>query len=826
MSGGYEANKAAPAGMNVFDLGSNQWSSSYEPKVGPPADQGGPSSTRPGGDRPLGSSVGTSPSTSTSTLPSGASKGGPTSADTAESPPGPSDTSPADPFTSKPGLSSSQTVGIVLGILATLSALFIGLMLCNRRRKKRIAAAAARDWDFERRTMIENRGLGKPYGLGSPPPPVPPATTAGIIGLGLRGLESAGLAGFQRISSMRSTSQAQRYAQLHDRSADDDGNDMDEKIARVPTKREGQGIRLLGPRAPRCPPRNHVVSPPIPGPRKDMLGDEDTRVFANVTPGRSDRSGESSTAATSSRKPGWRSASDILKRRVVSTSSSAGHSESESLVPPQRIRGGPVPTPDGSVVDFDPFSDTAHPAADTPPRTPTAQGRRASVLEERDLGEGHTGVYELPMLDTAPLDFGPLLTPSGQSRNSLTPSERKRVSKAPSDMEEGVIGVAHKASHHAPSLLSSPDCSAELTGTGIRRSESFFKRMTQGGITGLLSSVGSSSAGRRQSRGGSADIRDPTPAPDLWPIISRDDVTEADEPVTPRQPRRTDTFGHERNEVSLSSLQSARSMRDMVVVQRDREVSDGTVSHEGVLGWWGAGGPQGSDEDLLGGALVPSPTHSELSDEHDNRRESLLTESANSPKTPTQSVRQADTADPPSVLIGPVTPERTSSGHETNGSSPHWSIRTGASTRTFGPTSASTPKDAGALSVPASEPLLAGPSDSRQINKRGSPLPEQVVAHRRPVKDMVNSINKRSSLPVPGRPSSTREDGPASSVSSCESSNSNPSSVGTGSGSDASGNAAGRRKRPATTYEAVKRGQLTITNPDGSPRRETSDTGR
>ena len=150
------------------------------------------------------------------------------------------------------------------------------------------------------------------------------------------------------------------------------------------------------------------------------------------------------------------------------------------------------------------------------------------------------------------------------------------------------------------------------------------------------------------------EIRDPAPGPSLWPVQSREGPSAWN-------------IGHAKGP-SLSSLASARSMRDMVIVRRE-----GTDSSEG----------------------------------------SCIIEQTES--------REGTPMDPPRVFEEDESRFFASPTEEDFASPPLGSMSTA---QTLLPNH-----------NPAHKPTLP----------TGSPLPKYLVEHRRPVKDMVFSINKRAS---------------------------------------------------------------------------------
>jgi hypothetical protein len=92
-------------------------------------------------------------------------------------------------------------------------------------------------------------------------------------------------------------------------------------------------------------------------------------------------------------------------------------------------------------------------------------------------------------------------------------------------------------------------------------------------------------------------------------------------------------------------------------------------------------------------------------------------------------------------------------------------------------------------------------SPSHAVPPSGSPIPHPVLMHRRPVSEMVRSINKRGS----GSGSTGSGDMTPNSLFSPQSRYSSPAST-----------PRQDRVRPKTLYEAVKRDKLLVANPDSS----------
>jgi hypothetical protein len=345
---------------------------------------------------------------------------------------------------------------------------------------------------------------------------VPPTSPEKTVGLGMGTIKAS----FASLRNFRRELPSETYAVLNDEAPDS-------SPVRQTTRRSGQGIRLLGPRSQRAS-YAPVASPPsiaTGDSRRDMLSDEDSRNFAKP---RDWNVGEDDVGK-------WQSARSIL----------ADHTEDpfeddESLRPPI-ITGGPVPTPFGSRTSLDPFS-------------------------ERDIVDGDFG---LPHVSSEPLDLAGLLPPTSHKRYSAMSGVSGQSSI--SDCSEGVVHYAHISP-------ASTSLSPESTYMPIKRTDTFFKRMAAGGITSLLSNK--SIARSTSTRSTVYNIRDPAPPPSLWPVVSRDMMrvqsglpdSKDDIPKPPTAWKGDDlkpvrpTHHHG---PSLTSITSARSMRDMVITQRE-----------------------------------------------------------------------------------------------------------------------------------------------------------------------------------------------------------------------------------------------------------------
>lgn len=651
-------------------------------------------------------------------------------------------------------LTTPAKIALILGIVAIVGIAVGGLLYRYRRKKRKAAGIVAALWNGK------GGGGDRPYGSRekggeglmeeSREGPSETVEKSPIIGLGM-GVIGASLASIS--SKLGPRRNQDPYAVLHDE------GDVGGPIRRS-TRREGNGIRLVGPRpspsSKYAPVRlgaalGRVRSPldAVQESRINMLHDEDSRRFFD--------DGQS---------PDWIITSPVDKGRWSSARSILGHHQDDSdpfdddegddLSPP--IRGGPVPTPHASQSDLDPFED---------------YNRRSSTF-----------------LST----FDDLLSPPVahySDGGSLPRSQRSGTSGDLSDMEEGSVHHAHFASQ-TPASLVSP---IEAAYVPIKRSESFFKRMTQGGITSLLS--------RQQSQKGTVrvlDIRDPTPAPELWPIESRDELTS---PVSagPSYPPSSFKDGlapitvHGRGP-SLSSIQSAKSMRDMVIVQREATSSS---EEEGIIET--ASSPGSDMPETTGASLTLSDSQSTIY-AHARHGQTAVSDSSpsitTSPflggQTPGSIVfNGADFAPTPDLSLH--APGEVNSGNfadsdktPTKNSLPSTSRAVSIDSTTTPPKSIST----------ASQRTTARPS----APPSGSPVPSPLLSHRRPVRDFVNSINKRGGgLPLafasPSSAYSPATTAPPSPLSRRDTER------------DKDG-----RKRPMTMYEAVKRERLLVANPD------------
>lgn len=731
----------------------------------------------------------------------------------------PSSSASDTPESAASGMGLPAQLGLIFGILAVAGmgiAVFVWRYR-RRRRHQRLERAiyglgpshppsrpyGSRDKGGEG-LMEEARNLNE---KDTPPLPQPPTPAPKQVGLGLGSITAtfASLRGY-----VKKPTEAESYAVLHDQ-----GN---ASPVRKPTKRVGQGIRLIGPRSPHHEPyeqrRQSRASIMSPDSRRDMLGDEDSRNFPKTQDWEVGDLGQGSVQGH------WKSAKSIL----------ADHEEDpfedddDSLHPPV-IRGGPVPTPHESTANLDPFIDLHDESS-------------------RDIGD-----YGLPHVDSDPLlDLDALLpVPSAAMHKRYSAmSSDSGPSTAMTDVEEGVVQHAHFASPGTTASLFSP---AETTYQPIRRTDTFFRRMAAGGISSLLPSSSKSLARSQSSSTSLFDIRDPAPPPTLWPVVSRDMLHQAET----GQAGHTATYNHagaigalgaalgvtkpptawkggnlsidtaaaqrptHHPGPSLTSITSARSMRDMVIVQREPTSSSGESAiiehtpHHMVLG-------HGHDHH--------STTTATTSDDN-----SVMDQETRPKGTPGGGLVVFDGADFASpISVRGQTPQAgrpSTPPHDTTYRLPSLPPPTDRSTRTPAPLPSTPSWSVAAASTPTPTRTPRVPSSS--------PIPHPLLSHRRPVSEMVKSINKRGSGSGLGASGSGAGSSNASSPLSLFSPASQYSpvsptkgfaspatqipamgpSVGAGAGT---GHGPSGLKRPTTLYEAVKRDKLQVANPDGVKR--------
>lgn len=640
-------------------------------------------------------------------------------------------------------LNTSAKIGLVLGVIAVAGIIAGGCLYRNRRRKRRAALVGSRSLGADR--PYGSREKGGEGLMDETNDRVPKMSEKSpVIGLGMGAIGS----GIASISSKLAGKKAEDpYIVLHNEAGP----------MRRSTRRSGNGIRLVGgPRrlSSRYAPitLGHVGSPLDSlrdPPRIDMLGEEDSREFT--------RRQESVWAMNAEANRGqWISARSISgsQEEVVNPfEEGEDDTDDDSLSPP--IRGGPVPTPYASRSDIDPLDDYAN--------------RRSSAL----LSAINATLYPT------------------YSDNSLPRSQHSGQSGSVSDMEEGSIGLAQYASQMSARLL--PPAPSEHR--PMKRTGTFLQRMAQGGITSLLSRQNSQKGTVRVS-----NIRDPTPAPALWPINSRDELTSPSAaagssypPTAFKSALEAPVSAHSKGP-SLSSIQSAKTMRDMVIVQRE---PTSFSEEEGVI-------ESGPSPDV---SIFPKRYEEDLVASGDLGRAMAFLSSLD-PKvhTHTRDGRTVASHSFPSMnsLAGGETPRSTifdSTALVTTSDVVATSTMGLPASQQISPSEATPtklrpipPRDPPRPGSPGA-PSLSTPGKSAEPPS-GSPVPSPLVSHRRAVKDVVNSINKRGGgLPL--------------AFASATSASPLP-------------NRGGDKKRPTTMYEAVKRERLLVTNPD--KKREVSRT--
>jgi hypothetical protein len=238
-------------------------------------------------------------------------------------------------------------------------------------------------------------------------------------------------------------------------------------------------------------------------------------------------------------------------------------------------------------------------------------------------------------------------------------------------------------------------------------------------------------------------------------------------------------------------------MRDMVIVQRERTESS---EAEGVIE---AGTP---DLELREGEAIAldqrgipgSGSHVTVY-AHARHGETVVSEAVSPPASPPNVGGEtpgpivfngADFAPTPMVAAGPTTPPS---------NAPF--VAAGSSTAHKASTPPKIPDNPPKASPRPIGDILHDRSTPGRIPEppSGSPVPSPLVSHRRAVKDVVNSINKRGG----GLPLAFAS--PASNYS--PSTTAPPSPLSVRSGVEA-------KRRPVTMYEAVKRERLLVANPD------------
>jgi hypothetical protein len=661
------------------------------------------------------------------------------------------------------GLSTGAKVVLILGIAAITAVVIAGLLYRHRRRKRR-AALFGTKWAQQGSRQDGEYGRGEKGGRGllsevqdgipqEPEKSQPNRLDFGSIGLGLASVRD-------KLGRRPSNDP---YTVLRDEAPSDSPK-------RQPTRRVGTGIRLVGPRPPpssrkaldinsdQRDPMHPIIGMSQPG-RTHMLQDEDSRSFAHR------KEPEDWTVSRAANRSRWTSASSILGDEEGEDDPFGDHAN-HALVPP--IRGGPVPTPRDSGSDLDPFDD---------------YNRRSSTLFST---------------------YDDLLSPPLDGRSdghSLPRSQNSGNTLASWDAEEGTVHHAQLLSHTSAAVI----IPARSGSTNIKRSESFFKRMTQGGITSLLNRQQSQRSAERRP-----DIRDPKPAPPLWPMDSQDTALSPFEPQERSFPPSAFNSGLEPLQAprsarlkgpSLSSLQSAKSMRDMIIVQREPtsttegEFVEIALSSE-EPGSSGIGYELGQD------TADTASVNSEL--DAGVPQKTTIFQDGIQPSGSTPTPQRASVLIEVGVLQTPARP--LSMPPSPAESFPISLGQDGSRHVSTPPKLRPIPQKEVVTSTSLNVSPLATPGKDTSEPPSGSPVPSPLLSHRRPVRDVVNSINKRGSgIPlVPPSPSKVK------------------ASSGVSTGSSVS---AKSTKRPATMYEAVKREPLVVANPDkrGELNRSNSD---
>ncbi|KAL7423064.1 hypothetical protein Q5752_002363 [Cryptotrichosporon argae] len=450
-------------------------------------------------------------------------------------------------------LTTSAKVGLIIGAcgFAGLFGCALVWTCCRRRRKASGTYAQSRPYG--------SREKGGP-GLMDTETDAPGPTTPGKPPRPALGLGSIVVPLTGAIGSLRNrVASGDAYARL----AEDGGR----VPSRWPTRKVGRGIRLVGAPADEAGPSVARARSTRRDTRIDMFADEDEVVDEDV-------SGDE-WADEHERAAAWRA-------RPPSTIP-----EDDEGTLRLRSRTEPVSAP------------------------PQASGQADHALSD--------AAYLLPLFAPSdPLDLGSLLgRPTPSSGHASLPRSHRSVdthetaatarsggtfgsrsdSGGTDELASAVISHASVAPHAAASLLVSShsshghgthgrDPTPELASSAfgkpavegayepVRRSGSFLRRMTEG--------LGSLRLGAARRAPPDLDVRDPTTPPALWPIDSRPyfdaDGLDADSAAlsVPRLGAQAQDQAHVPSRASLASIQSARSMRDMVVVLR--EPSEGTAT--------------------------------------------------------------------------------------------------------------------------------------------------------------------------------------------------------------------------------------------------------
>ena len=694
--GGYGADGPASPELFIYNIATNAWSKSFDPPSAPTTSGSGtPSTASPDPSPSNGSSPNTSGNSSEGSHTGSSRPSNPESSDTP--------TSESSLGVSMPhNLSTGAQIGMAVGIISGVSLLAILAFLCLRRRRRRHIYKSA---------ILNEKGQGDDsQGLVADW-----SEKSGIVGLGLGAVS----AGWTRISPQR---RQDPYATLQDEGM------YTSPPATKSTRRIGNGVRLTGPRPPPS--------------RRDMLSDEDSRCFKDTKPIKEE---EEDWTVDRKTRGSWAPAGRVLRSSTSASSTSDIDSDGESLLPVPRIAGGPVPTPMASASIIDPFDDSASVDIGTIRSTHSYQSVRSSSSQRYRTGPG---LHQLPTSE--PIDFTDLLavptTRWSYAQSSLPRSMSSRGSTylSGSDAEEGNVQYAERSTaQYAAAILISPDPDE---GQPVKRSESFFKRMTQGGIAGLL---GGQTAGggyaKARGAGSGMDIRDweKGEKPSLWPVESRDEPIHSrsgtDQSGPSAESKHTNETGNKAlvpppsawtgagranmAEQSVPSLASARTMRDMVLVQRDvSESSQYAASGHRAESSTGSDRSEGMAKTVWTkrNAVPTSTTVPEPSSHEREESEDII--AFTNPSTPEPfSIPFPKSSDPVPAPVAPPVEQ------------PIISV-----TSHFSPLAAA---------AAASEELDTTPKKPTRAPSppNGSPLAKAIISHRRPVRDMVFSINKRSS---------------------------------------------------------------------------------
>ncbi|WWC70700.1 uncharacterized protein I206_104651 [Kwoniella pini CBS 10737] len=762
MFGGYGADGPADSAMHIWDTSSNLWISDFTPTtsrtVSTTATSSASESAIPYGtlSAPHGVNTRTKSASGLGPTPAGATDHpSSTSASVSGTP------TPTDAGAHSHALTTPIKVGLILGSLALVGILFA--LCCWRYRSRRTAVpsnlAAWPSSGPRGRTPSRPYGSRENGGPGlmeelSPEKPEGGYEAWGVrekgVSIGL-GMGAIGATLHSISSKFSGADRGDPYAELHDVTS------PPEEILGGPLRKTGRkigdGIRLIGPRPERQKSLYYSPSPEKPvrqasiirNSRIDMLREEDTRPYGSGPSKPEDE--EQLDWAMNSDESGrnWRSAKSILDNRHSDDDDDGNsnqdpfHDRADSfdddkpILPP--LRGGPVPTPHESRSDLGTFDEIA---SMSNPYSDVSRNRLSTISHDPSLE------YHLPTLSPSdPLDLAGLLVPpviGGANRYSQSSiptsarsglSNRSAHSNALSDAEEGIIHQARYVHSQSPTLVSPSEVAYEP----IKRSESFFKRMAAGGITSLLTSVSSNKSTPQKKE---LDVKDPNPLPTLWPVISKDNLIS---PISPENSSATHPPTSWKGDLlpinndhgkgpSLSSLASARSMRDMILVQRDATSS--SMESEAVIER-STSPAQHMDEIFTNSSPTIEEGYSAdrpdvaSHSRHPNGLRMTSPDFREGDETPGEIVfNGADFASPP------ILPSTYLSSMTTTGSRPE-SERRKSSDLSL----PSTPKHVESKSHKSSI------TDESHLPPSRSPVNTPLVQHRRPVRDVVNSINRR-----------------------------------------------------------------------------------